>query len=139
MYREDVPYLTFTPHARLQAAWTRHPDHPELFYPDRLLQLRELAAGDPELTLDALEVAAVWARARDERNDAVVERQKLLFVKGKQKGRGLRKTSVAKAKAGKPRVSASVNESSPLYGFHVGPSKSSKINWIVQEVRHVSF
>ena len=140
MYREDVPYQTFTPHARLQMAWTRHPDHPELFYPDRLLQLRELAADDPGVTLEGLEVAAVWARARDERDDAVVERQKLLFVKGKQKARGLRKTSIAKAKkAGKPRVSASVNESSPLYGFHVGPSKSSKINWIVQEVCRVSF
>jgi hypothetical protein len=139
MYREDVPYLTFTPHWRLQKAWTRHHTQPELFYSDRLLKLKELAAEDPEITLEKLEDEAVKAKARDEKNDAVVEKQKLQFVTGKQKGRGLRKTSVAKAKAGKARVSANVSENSPLYQFQVGLSKSSKINWIVQEVRCVSF
>jgi hypothetical protein len=137
MYREDVPYLTFTPHLCLQAAWTRHYTQPELFYPDRLLKLRELAADDPDVTMETLEDEAVKARARDEKNDAIVEKQKLHFVKGKQKGgRVLRKTStVTKAKASKTRVSTNVNEASPLYGFQVGLSKSSKINWIVQEVR----
>ena len=139
MYREDVPYLTFTPHFCLQVAWTRHHTQPELLYPDRLLKLRELAAEDPEITLEKLEDEALKAKARDERNDAIVEKQKLQFVKGKQKGRALRKTSVTKAKASKPRVSTNVNEDSPLYGFQVGLSKSSKINWIVQEVRCVSF
>ena len=137
MYREDVPYQTFTPHVRLQAAWTRHHTEPELFYPDRLLKLRELAADDPGVSLETLEDEAVKAKARDEKNDAVVERQKLQIIKGKQKGRVLRKTSVTKAKASKARVSANVNEDSPLYGFQVGLSKSSKINWIVQEVRRV--
>jgi hypothetical protein len=139
MYREDVPYLTFTPHRRLQTAWTRHPNHPELFYPDRLLKLKELAADDPEITLERLEEEAVKANAQDIKNDVIVEKQKMQFIKGKHKGRGLRKTSVAKAKASKPRVSVNVNEGSPLYGFQVGLSKSSKINWIVQEVRRVSF
>ena len=139
MYREDVPYLTFTPHRCLQIAWTRHHAQAELFYPDRLLKLRELAAEDPEITLEKLADEAVKAKAQDEKNDAVVEKQKLQFIKGKQKGRGLRKTSVAKAKASKPRVSANINEDSPLYGFQVGLSKSSKINWIVQEVRRLSF
>ena len=138
MYREDVPYLTFTPHGYLQTAWTRHRDQPDLFYPDRLLKLRELAAEDPEITLGKLEDEAVKAKARDEKNDAVVEKQKLQIIKGKHKGRVLRKTSITKAKASKPRVSANVNEDSPLYGFQVGLSKSSKINWIVNEVR-VSF
>lgn len=139
MYREDLPYLTFTPHRRIQEAWTRHLGQPELFYPDRLVKLRELAAEDPEISLDKLEGEAIKASARDARNDAVVEKQKVQFVKGKHKGRALRKTSVAKAKASKPRVIANVSESSPLFGFHVGLSKSSKINWIVQEVRHVLF
>ena len=139
MYREDVPYLTFTPHGYLQTAWTRHRDQPDLFYPDRLLKLRELAAEDPEITLGKLEDEAVKAKARDEKNDAVVEKQKLQIIKGKHKGRVLRKTSITKAKASKPRVSANVNEDSPLYGFQVGLSKSSKINWIVNEVRRVSF
>lgn len=140
MYREDVPYQTFTPHVCLQAAWTRHHTEPELFYPDRLLKLRELAADDPEITLEKLEDEAVQAKARDEKNDAVVEKQKLQVMKGKQKGgRVLRKTSVTRAKASKPRVSANVNEDSPLYGFQVGLSKSSKINWIVQEVRRFFF
>ena len=135
MYREDVPYLTFTPHRCLQTAWTRHYDQPELFYPDRLLKLRELAAEDPEITLEKLEDEAVKAKIRDEMNDAVVEKQKLQFIKGRHKGRALRKASVTKAKASKPRVSANANEDSPLYGFQVGVSKSSKINWIVKEVR----
>jgi len=139
MYREDVPYLTFTPHRRLQIAWTRHANQPELFYPDRLLKLKELAAEDPEITLEKLEEEAIKASVRDAQNDAVVEKQKLLLIKGKHKGRGLRKTSVAKAKASRPRTNANVKESSPLYGFQVGLSKSSKINWIVQEVRPVSF
>jgi len=139
MYREDVPYLTFTPHRCLQIAWTRHYAQAELFYPERLLKLRELAAEDPEITLEKLADEAVKAKAQDEKNDAVVEKQKLQFIKGKQKGRGLRKTSVAKAKASKPRVSANINEDSPMYGFQVGLSKSSKINWIVQEVRRLSF
>ena len=136
MYREDVPYLTFTPHQCLQTAWTRHITQPELFYPDRLLKLRELAAEDPEITLEKLGEEAIKAIARDAKNDAVVEKQKLQFTKGKHKIRGLRKTTVAKAKANRLRVSAQVDESSPLYGFQVGLSKSSKINWIVQEVRH---
>ena len=139
MYREDVPYLTFTPHRCLQTAWTRHCDQPELFYPDRLLKLRELAAEDPEITLGKLEDEAVKAKIRDEMNDAVVEKQKLQFIKGRHKGRVLRKASVTKAKSSKPRVSANANEDSPLYGFQVGLSKSSKINWIVKEVRRVLF
>lgn len=137
MYREDVPYLTFTPHQRLQTAWTRHINQPDLFYPDRLLKLRELVAEDPEITLEKLEEEAIKAIARDAKNDAVVEKQKLRLTKGKHKSRGLRKTTVTKAKANKPRVNALVDESSPLYGFQVGLSKSSKINWIVQEVRHL--
>jgi len=134
MYREDVPYLTFTPHQRLQTAWTRHINQPELFYPDRLIKLRELAAEDPEITLEKLEEEAIKAIARDAKNDAMVEKQKLQIAQGKHKGRGPRKMTVAKAN--KPRVSAHVDKSSPLYGFQVGLSKSSKINWVVQEVRH---
>jgi len=72
MYREDVPYLTLTPHQHLEAAWTCHINQLELSHLDHLFKPRELAAEGPETTVERLE--AVEANAQDVKHDAVVEK-----------------------------------------------------------------
>lgn len=138
MQREDVPYDTSGLSSKLQYHWSRHSigKPSSIFHPDRLLRLRTEAIQNPDVDQDALAALSYSIIQDDIKKDLIVEKQKSEAVKERS-----RKSSAAPKKMATPKKKAKTPAraprigSSPLFDAKICHSASSKINWIVNEVR----
>jgi hypothetical protein len=136
MGREDIPYLTIGIGDEVQSRFSRYAQGISLYHPDRLLKLRSIVRENVDIDTEGIMAEGEKALEEEVAREELVQLQKERFNKSPKAATRVRSPK-KNPEAGQLKARTIIRNrgSSTLFDARVLSSGSSKVNFIIQEVR----